>query len=446
MSNKDTIAAISTPPGSSGIGIIRISGPNVPDIIKKLFKSTPKPREATLKKIHCDDGSIIDQAIIIYYQKPKSYTGEDMLEIHVHGNPIILETTLKNITEEKARLANPGEFTEKAFLNNKIDLVQAEAVSDLINSKNLSAIKGAYGSMKGAFSLKIKKAENDLLNIRSIIEASINFPEDDVPQKTSSLIKEKLNDLKAQLDLIIITASDGMKLCEQGIFCIVGQPNTGKSSLVNLLLGNESSIVSNIPGTTRDSILYETKMGNSSFTIIDTAGLRRPGDKVEEEGINRTKQSILKAGRVLYLVDDQLGFSEKDKKIIEEFKIKKYDIVFNKIDITQKTPSIEEGTPRKVYISVKEKKGIEYIKSLLEKQSFKINNSENVTTARARHLEAATNASNSLYNAIKRLDNDELEIVAEELKAMHNQLSSITGGDNSEELLARIFSEFCIGK
>ena len=446
MSAKDTIAAISTPPGSSGIGVVRVSGPGVPNLIQKLFKQKLKPREATLKKINDSKGNIIDHAISIYYQKPKSYTGEEMLEIHAHGNPIILETILKNIMENNVRPARPGEFTEKAFLNNKIDLAQAEAVSDLISSRNLSAIKGACNSMGGVFSIKVRNTEDELLDTRSIIEASINFPEDDVPTKTLSLLKGKLENLDEQLRSIIVTADEGIKLCEEATYCVVGQPNAGKSSLVNLLLGDNASIVSNTPGTTRDSIQYETKISGSLLTIIDTAGLREPKEKVEEEGINRTRQAISKANRVLYLVDDQIGFSEKDQKIIEDFGIKKYDIVFNKIDITHKKPSIEKGPIHKIYVSVKEEKGIEYIKKLLNKQSSKASSSENTVTARTRHLEAAKNALELLYNARKHLDNDELEIVAEELKAAHDQLSLITGGNNSEELLARIFSEFCIGK
>ena len=291
MGINDTIAAISTPPGNAGIGVVRVSGAKVPHLIKEFFNKALEPRKATLKKMRDVDGNVIDQVIVIYYQKPKSYTGEEMLEIHTHGNPIILETILTNIMKNKIRPARPGEFTEKAFLNNKIDLAQAEAVSDLISSRNLSAIKGACSSMAGVFSKKIKETEKDLLGLRASIEATINFPEDDVPEKTKPILLENLSRIKKRVEEIIITANNGIKLHGQSIYCIVGQPNTGKSSLTNLLLKNDSSIVSNIPGTTRDSIQYEVKIEGCSLMIIDTAGLRRTDSKIEKEEIKKTKEA-----------------------------------------------------------------------------------------------------------------------------------------------------------
>jgi len=446
MGINDTIAAISTPPGNAGIGVVRVSGAKVPHLIKEFFNKALEPRKATLKKMHDVDGNVIDQVIVIYYQKPKSYTGEEMLEIHTHGNPIILETILTNIMKNKIRPARPGEFTEKAFLNNKIDLAQAEAVSDLISSRNLSAIKGACSSMAGVFSKKIKETEKDLLGLRASIEATINFPEDDVPEKTKPILLENLSRIKKRVEEIIITANNGIKLHGQSIYCIVGQPNTGKSSLTNLLLKNDSSIVSNIPGTTRDSIQYEVKIEGCSLMIIDTAGLRRTDSKIEKEGIKKTKEALQKANRVMYIVDDQDGFSNEDQKIIKKFGIENYDLIFNKIDITKKPSKREEGKVEKIYISVKKEDGIKYIKELIRKHNHGNSTSENMVTARTRHLEAAKNTLQSLYNTRKHLDNDELEIVAEDLKSAHDQLSLITGGNNSEELLAEIFSEFCIGK
>ncbi|HIA37314.1 MAG TPA: tRNA uridine-5-carboxymethylaminomethyl(34) synthesis GTPase MnmE [Flavobacteriales bacterium] len=446
MSANDTIAAISTPPGNAGIGIVRVSGPGVPKLITKLFKETLKPREASLRKVYDLDGQAIDNAIAIYYKEPESYTGEEVLEIHAHGNPVILETILNNITKKEARLAKPGEFTEKAFLNNKIDLTQAEAVSDLITSRNLSAVKGAYNSMQGVFSKKIIETTEKLLELRARIEAAINFPEDDVPESSKKEIKKELAHIKERVEKIIIGTNIGIELNKQNTYCVVGQPNTGKSSMINLLLGDDASIVSSIPGTTRDSIQYEVKFGDCSFMIIDTAGLRKPENQIEKAGIKKTKDALSKANRVMYMVDDQIGFSDEDDKIINKFEIKNYDLIFNKIDLTKKDPSIQHGDIGKIYISVRKNKGIEYVRDLIKKHNLKTNVSENTVTARGRHLEAAKNALQSLYNAQKYLDNDELELIAEELKSSHEQLFLITGGNSSDELLAKIFSEFCIGK
>ena len=443
---KTTIAAISTPPGNSGIGIIRVSGPEVPKLIKKLFKKPLNPREATLRKLHDLDGNIIDNAIAIYFQQPKSYTGEDMLEIHTHGNPIILETILNNITRNNIRHAKPGEFTEKAFLNDKIDLTQAEAVSDLITSRSLSAVKGAYNSLRGRFSDKILEASDKVLELRAKIESAINFPEDDVPENSRITLKRDLSIIEKKIRQVILSASKGIKLNKQNTFCVAGQPNTGKSSLINLLLGDSSSIVSDIPGTTRDSIQYEVQSDGHTFMIIDTAGLRDSDNEIEKQGITKTKEALSKADKVLYVVDDQIGFSDKDKNIINEFGIENYDLIFNKIDITKKKSSLKKGNVNKAYISVLKEKGIEHVINLIKQDNSQKISAENTITARSRHLSSARTALQSLYNAQEYLDNDELELIAEELRLAHEQLSQITSGNSSEELLAKIFSEFCIGK
>ena len=446
MSTEKTIAAISTPPGNSGIGVIRVSGCEVPNLIKKIFKKDLLPREATLRKIYNQDGMVIDKTIAIYYKKPKSYTGEDMLEIHTHGNPIILDAILESIIGKSIQHAKPGEFTEKAFLNGKIDLVQAEAVSDLITSRTLASVKGAYNSLSGVFSKKILEVNEKILELRAKIESTINFPDDQIPENESETLKKDLITIVKKIDKIAFVANHGIKLNKQNIFCVAGQPNVGKSSLINSMLGQSSSIVSNTPGTTRDSIQYEMQYGNYSFIVIDTAGLRESGDQIEKEGMKKTKEAIQKSDNVFYVVDDQIGLTEKDKKIISKFQIKNYDLIFNKIDLTKKPPVLIREKINKIYLSAKNGVGMNHIVELIKGKSSQNTATENNVTARRRHLESAKNALASLYNAQEYLDNDELELIAEELRLAQEQLFEITGGDSTEELLSKIFSEFCIGK
>ena len=446
MNKLDTIAAIATAHGHSGVGVIRVSGANVLNLIKHFFIKKLKPRLATNRKIKDKDGNVVDDVIVIYFQGPKSYTGEEMLEIQTHGTPVILETILNEIIPAHARLAKPGEFTERAFLNNKIDLTQAEAVADLIFSSNTIAAKAACASLQGKFSTKITELINNLIGLRAEIEAAIDFPEDEIPKKSMSIINDQLGGLISGTEGIVRMAKKGVKLNEQYTFTVAGKPNVGKSSLINALADESESIVSDIPGTTRDAISYNLKIDSFNITVIDTAGLRESKDNLEIQGIERTKKAIKKSNKILYVVDDNIGFDKIDKEIISKNKIDDYCLVFNKIDISKKTAKVVKGNINKIYVSATKNIGLELLKKEMLLKNIDKNEHETLGTARKRHVEEAKNALELLYTAKKYLDNYQLEIMAEELRVAHSHLAAIIGGNINEDLLDRIFSEFCIGK
>ncbi|MBH43896.1 MAG: tRNA uridine-5-carboxymethylaminomethyl(34) synthesis GTPase MnmE [Gammaproteobacteria bacterium] len=447
MKSSDTIAAISTAYGFSGIGVVRVSGKNVSKLIKKFFGKTLKPRHAYLKKIYYQK-KILDEVVVIYFKKPKSYTGEDMCEIHAHGNPVILETITDLITSNYARHAKPGEFTERAFLNNKIDLLQAESVSDLIASSNISAAQSAATSLQGEFSKHIKILENMLLDLRSKIESSINFPEDEIPEIDKRTFKDMITNLEKNFKDILSIATTGEVLNQKIKYVVVGRPNVGKSSLINSILNTESSIVSAHAGTTRDSIRYDVKIDNFIISITDTAGLRSTRNLIEKEGIERTKKSLSEANRVLYVVDAKVGFTKSDEKLIKKFEIKNYDVVFNKIDLLKEKARIQKTKHYSaVFLSAKNKIGLKFLKKIMS-EHYKSNNSlESTVIARKRHIENIKAGLEQLYIAKKHLDNYHLEFFAEEIRIIHKLVSSIIGDDSiTEKMLDKIFSDFCIGK
>ena len=446
MIDRTTIAAISTAYGYSGIGVIRISGANVKKLMRYLFRKELKPRLASYKRIKTSNGEVLDATVCIFFKGPSSYTGEDLLEIHTHGNPIIMESILEVIFSQGVRPAAPGEFTERAFINNKLNLTQAEAVSDLIYSSSIASVKAANASIQGVFSDQISLLSDKLLTTRAKIEASIDFPEDDIPESTKKETYSILNEVISLCEKLVESAKSGIKMNEKHTYCVVGQPNAGKSSLVNSLIGNNASIVSSIPGTTRDSLQYDIRINDYLVSIIDTAGLRQTTDEIEIEGIERTKMAIQRSQRVLYIVDDSIGFTEKDKTILKNFSISDYDLVFNKIDLSGSKACIKNSNISSIYVSIKENLGMKNLTDFLIKSNIGGKEGEVPASARARHLNNANLALDSLYTAKKYNDNYELEFVAEELKNAYNHLAAILGTDVSEKLLDEIFSKFCIGK
>ena len=445
MKTTETIAAISTAYGNAAIGVIRISGNHVQSIITKHIGGNLLPRLATNTLIKDNEGKVIDSVIAIFYETPKSYTGEDMLEIQTHGNPVILNSIIECLCGEHARLANPGEFTERAFLNNKIDLIQAEAVMDIINSTNSNASKSAIKSLQGRFSEKINNIKSMILNLRATIEASINFPEDEVPDIQLDKNNQSINVIISELETIIKSAVSGVAINCKTSFAIVGKPNVGKSSLSNLLLGEQGSIVSSRPGTTRDTIQHEISFKKSIVTFYDTAGLRSPANKIESEGINLTKKTILKSSIVLYMVDDTCGFDKADAQIITDNNIDNYWLINNKIDKTNKKPSFfEQNNIKNFSVSVLENLGIDLL--INEIINLNLISDENIGTARQRHLDLLKKALDHLYMVKKYNDNQGLDIVAEELRCAHNIIDEILGGQVNKELLDKVFSDFCIGK
>ena len=445
MMTTDTIAAIATPYGKSAIGVIRFSGINTHKIIDKFIGHRLEPRFATNTKIIDEQSNVIDDVIAVYYKSPSSYTGEDMLEIQSHGNPAILGYILDCACKKLARVSKPGEFTERAFLNNKIDLTQAEAVADIINASNITASKAALITLQGKFSKDIHLLIERVLKIRADIEASIDFPEDDSPSISSKNNSKTLNQITADIETLLTSVRTGIVINEKPTISIAGKPNVGKSSLANYLLGQKGSIVSEIPGTTRDSLMHEVAVDKSIISIIDTAGLRETDDPLESEGIKASRKSFAASSLVLYMVDDQAGFDKDDEKLIKSNNITNYWIIHNKIDLTNNKQKIAtNGKIRTFYISLLENIGVDLFKKELAERNLPID--ETTGTARLRHLQELEYTLERLYKAIKYNDNQQLELVAEELRFAHQSLVAIVGGDINEDLLDKIFSDFCIGK
>ena len=445
MNSKNTIAAISTAYGRSGIGIIRISGDNVLKIIDVFIKKNLLPRVATNSLVYDEHGQAIDDIIAIYYKSPSSFTGEDMLEIQCHGNPVILDSILSIICKDLASHAKPGEFTERAFVNNKMDLTQVEAVADIINATNTTSANAALRSLRGSFSDRINSLLEDVLEARSSIEATINFPEDESPDATSAYISEKINNLLENILSLISSVDHGIVMNQKPVLAIVGKPNVGKSSLANLLLGEDRSIVSDEPGTTRDAIQHDLVLDKFHVTIIDTAGIRKTHNKLETAGILMTKKSAELSSLTLYLVDDTVGFDEEDEMILKNNEIDNFWVISNKIDLSSNPdPSISNNRFKTIRLSILENSGIDLLKH--ELSSHLIPSDQSAGTARARHLDHLNNASEHLYLCKKYNDNHHLDLVAEELKGVHLNMIKILGGDINEDLLDKIFSEFCIGK
>ena len=444
MKNADTIVAISTANGKGAVGIIRVSGPKT-NIIAKLFFGEVKPRYAKYAKIRDDNNNIIDDAIVIRYAAPSSYTGEDMLEIQMHGNPILLEKFQDILCEKYCRLARPGEFTERAYLNNKLDLVQAEAVIDLINSSTYDASLAAQRSLQGKFSNILIKIVDEILSIRTSLESSINFPEDDIDETLLEKHKDDLDRVTKKVENLINTAKHGLKLNNQTQISILGKPNVGKSTLSNCLLGEQVSIVSEIPGTTRDIVKNDLSLGNNVVTLFDTAGLRKTKDDIETKGIDLSLKASNMSDLILYVIDDLVGIDSTDMKFLKSNKHECW-IIFNKIDKTDK--NVETGTYegyKYFNLSADPALGIEILRGDLMSIRNR-DNEKNATLARERHVESLKACLKNLYNASKYNDNQQLDLIAEELRRSHIHLKDILGGDVDEELLDEIFSNFCIGK
>ena len=444
MKNEDTIVAISTANGKSAVGIIRVSGPKTNEI-SELFFGKVKPRYAKYVKIRDENNHIIDDAIVIRYAAPSSYTGEDMLEIQMHGNPVLLEKFQDILCEKYCRLAKPGEFTERAYLNNKIDLVQAEAVIDLINSSSYDASLAAQRSLQGKFSKNLMEIADEILNIRTSLESSINFPEDDIDETSFEKHKNDLDQVTKKVKYLIENAKHGLKLNSQIKISILGKPNVGKSTLSNCLLGEQASIVSETPGTTRDIVKNDLNLGDNVVTLFDTAGLRKTDDDIEIKGIDLSLKASEQSDLILYVIDDALGIDSIDMQFLKSKKIECW-IIFNKIDKTEKNAETGTYEGYKYFnLSADPVSGVETLK--LELMSIRNTGHEkSATLARERHVESLKASLKNLYNASKYNDNQQLDLIAEELRRSHLHIKDILGGDVDEELLDKIFSNFCIGK
>ena len=445
----DTIAAIATPPGRGGIGIVRVSGPATPAIASVLCGALPRPRYAELRAFRAADDTIIDQGIALFFPAPHSFTGEPVLELQGHGGPVVMDMLLARVVELGARLARPGEFTERAFLNDKLDLAQAEAVADLIEASTAAAARAAMGSLQGVFSQQVNALVEGLIQLRLYVESAIDFPEEEIDFLSDGHVATQLGGLQSQLRRLLNEAGQGQLLRDGMSIVIAGQPNAGKSSLLNQLAGRDSAIVTAIPGTTRDVLREYIDIDGMPLRVIDTAGLRESSDLVEQEGIRRAWREIKTADRVLLVVDSRDGINAEDQAIRARLPASvPLTLILNKIDLSQETPGEQTSDWGPVIkLSAKTGTGLDVLRQHLKTCMGYQTSGEGAFIARRRHLDALRRAAEQLANAQVQLEQYQAgELVAEELRLAQNHLSEITGEFTSDDLLGRIFSSFCIGK
>ena len=449
VTGADTIAAIATAPGRGGVGVIRISGSDLLPFAFALTGKTPKPRYATLANFKAADGSTVDSGILLYFPNPHSFTGEDVLELQGHGGPVVMQMLLARCLDLGARLAEPGEFSRRAFLNGKMDLAQAEAVADLIDAATASAARSAVRSLQGEFSRAIGQLNDELINLRMLVEATLDFPDEDIDFLKAADAFGRLQRLQSKLAEIFDRAGQG-KLLQSGLHVVLaGQPNVGKSSLLNRLTGDELAIVTPIAGTTRDALRSTIQIEGIPLHIIDTAGLRETEDEVERIGIERSWQEIERSDVVLLLVDARTGITDADREILAKLPPRLQRItVYNKIDLADRTPERHDETDGvAISLSAKANLGIELLRAeLLRIAGW--HQAEDVFIARERHLRALATAQAHIEQARQIVDSSfpALELFAEELRLAQHALGEITGEFTADDLLGVIFSRFCIGK
>ena len=444
LPKSDNIAAIATAPGRAGIGIVRISGTNLADFASLILGKRPEPRKVTFCSFRDAEDAVLDQGIALFFPAPHSYSGEDVLELQGHGGPAVLQMVLQRCLQLGARLALPGEFTQRAFLNDKIDLAQAESVADLIDATTSQAAKSAMRSLMGDFSRFIHQLVSELIDLRMLVEAMLDFPEEELGEADFHQRDSKLAGIQARLTSILQLAQQGSLLREGAQIALIGQPNVGKSSLLNRLSGDDVALVSDVPGTTRDVIRQSIQLNGVPLHILDTAGIRESEDKVELMGIERTRNTIRQADALLIMMDakDDLASSEK---ILAELPASTPCLyLFNKIDLLKESARVEERDNKTyIYLSAKTGTGIDLLKGKLL-ALIGWHQEAGVFMARERHVRALSLAQERLIKAV--LVKDQAEFFAEELRLAQEALNSITGEFSADDLLGEIFSRFCIGK
>lgn len=447
--SPDRIVAIATAPGRGGIGVIRISGHGLLPLAAALSGKQPRPRFASLADFKAADGSVLDTGLLLYFPAPHSFTGEDVLELQGHGGPVVLQMLLSRCVELGARLAAPGEFSQRAFLNGKLDLAQAEAVADLIDASTVAAARSAIRSLQGEFSTAIHALVDELVNLRMLVEATLDFPEEEIDFLQAADAFGRLSRLEASLRAVFDRATQG-KLLQAGLHVVlVGQSNVGKSSLLNQLAGDDLAIVTPIAGTTRDALRSSIQIEGIPLHVIDTAGLRETDDPVEKIGIARTWHEIGKADLALVLVDANQGIGEQDQRLRQRFpESLRVITVRNKSDLAGQAVARSEGPQGiEITLSAKTGEGVDLLRrELLNVAGW--HQAEDVFIARERHLQALKLARQHLSLAVSQAHAPipALEFFAEELRLTQNALSEITGEFTPDDLLGVIFSRFCIGK
>ncbi len=437
---------MATPPGRGGIGVVRVSGKNLAGLATRILGRVPEPRRALYGAFRDGAGEIIDQGIALFFPSPHSYTGEDVLELQGHGGPVVLQLVLQRCLELGARLARPGEFTERAFLNDKLDLAQAESVADLIEASTAAAVRGAMRSLSGAFSDAVHELVRALIELRSLVEATLDFPEEEVDFLRETDAEQRLAALTGLLDWIAARAKQGSLLRSGLQVVLAGRPNVGKSSLLNQLAGQERAIVTEIPGTTRDALREAIQIEGIPLHIIDTAGLRETADAVEQLGIARSWTEIGQADVVILMTDARQGLTAEDRAIAAGLPGSAVRvIVANKIDLIGEPPERQEhdGAVR-LALSAKTGAGVDLLQQELLRIAGWAPATEGLFSARERHLQALARARAHLRDASAKLG--QAELFAEELRLAQHALNEITGEFGADELLGEIFARFCIGK
>jgi tRNA modification GTPase len=450
----ETIVAAATPPGRGGVAIVRISGPATPAIARGLLSALPEPRYATNARFRAADGSALDEGLALYFAAPASYTGEDVLELQCHGGPVLVEALIARALELGARRAQPGEFTQRAYLNGRIDLAQAEAVADLIDAGSMAAARAALRSLQGEFSVRVQALDEALAALRAHIEATIDFPTDDIDFLGDAALGKRLGEVAAQCAALQAAAQQGRVLTEGLTVVIAGAPNAGKSTLLNQLAGHEAAIVSATPGTTRDLLRERIQIEGVPLLLLDTAGLRASGDAIESEGMRRARLAMAQADRVLFLIDAQAdptahAYEAERAQWPADVPV---TLVYNKMDLLAQTPfagaaAQPPGVSATLAISARSGAGLDALRRHLLDAAGYTPGEGGTLSARSRHLSALRAVAQHLATAQQqRAAARAGELVAEELRAAQHALGEITGEHSADELLGLVFSTFCIGK
>jgi len=450
MTRTDTIVAAATPPGRGGIGIVRLSGPKVPEIAAVMLGELPRPRHATFARFLDARAETIDAGLALFFPAPHSYTGEHILELHGHGGPLVLEALVARAVELGARRALAGEFTQRAFMNDKLDLAQAEAIADLIDAGSREAARAAMRSLEGEFSAMVRGLTEEVIELRTYVEAAIDFPEEEIDFLADRELSERFRAIREHFAGVEASAWQGRLLREGMTVVIAGRPNAGKSSLLNRLAGYDAAIVTPIPGTTRDVVRERISIDGMPLHVLDTAGLREGGDLVEEEGIRRAQAAMQRADRVLFVLDaaadpSARAFHEERGRLPADVPL---TLVFNKCDLAADSPATDTASaPPRIALSALTGEGLEALRTHLKECVGYQTVEGGAISARRRHLDALSRAREHTEEAARQLTEQRAgELVAEELRAAQQALSEITGEFTSEDLLGRIFAGFCIGK
>jgi len=440
----ETIAAIATAPGTGGIGIVRLSGSNALAIAETLSQARVAPGKIQFRRFFDADEQVIDHGLCLFFKAPHSFSGEDCIEIQAHGGPIVLDMLLERVCALGARLARAGEFSERAFLNGKVDLTQAEAIADLIESGSRAASRAAMRSLEGRFSQQVHELVDDIVNLRAYIEAALDFAEEEIDFLNDTAIGSRLEQASDKLQTLLEQADQGRTLQEGLSVSLAGLPNAGKSSLLNYFAGYEAAIVTEIEGTTRDVLHEHISLRGIPIRVNDTAGLRETANPVEREGIRRAWESIGQADIVIYLVDAGKGVSDEDRRILTELAGANLQLVYSKSDLLAQGKAPD---PDGLYISTRDDKGMDSLVDRITGHISDYNQDNQTFMARRRHVDALQRALASLRQAGHSFEQScSGELMAEDLRTAQHSLNEITGEFSSDDLLGKIFSSFCIGK